>query len=143
MYEYFITCQSEEKYIWNWSKTLGIACLFNLWINVNEEYNLMSDCAFGPFTYACYKNCMSGFSAFVLNVSKSGNIFFGVKWKLSVQLSIIFVISRRDNSSLVHELWVTSAVEQNVNATYYAQNLALKSFYGKDPSVIAGKLISS
>ena len=35
----------------------------------------MSDCAFGPFTYACCKNCMSGFSAFVLNVSESGNFF--------------------------------------------------------------------
>ena len=34
----------------------------------------MPDCAFGPFTYVCCKNCMSGFSTFVLNLSKSGNI---------------------------------------------------------------------
>ena len=43
----------------------------------------------------------------------------------------------------MHELWVMSAVEQNVNAVYYAQHPALKSVYGKDQSVIAGKLFSS
>ena len=29
-----------------------------------------------PFTYVCCENCMAGFSAFVLNLSKSGNILF-------------------------------------------------------------------
>ena len=64
----------------------------------------MSGFAFGPSIYPCCKNCMSGFTAFVLNASNSGNILFSVKWKLSIQLSIIFVIGRRYNSSLVHEL---------------------------------------
>ena len=36
----------------------------------------MPDCVLGPFTYVCCKNCMSGFSAFVLNLSKSDNILF-------------------------------------------------------------------
>ena len=36
----------------------------------------MPDCVLGPFTYVCCKSCMSGFSAFVLNLSKSGNILF-------------------------------------------------------------------
>ena len=36
----------------------------------------MPDCVLGPFTYVCCKNCMSGFSAFVLNLSKSDNMLF-------------------------------------------------------------------
>ena len=54
----------------------------------------------------------------------------------------IIVIGRRDNS-LVHELRVMAAVEQYVYTTYYVQHPALKSVYGKDHSVIAGKLFSS
>ena len=46
-------------------------------------------------------------------------------------------------NSLVHELSVTAAVELHVNATYYAQHPALKPVYGKDHSVIAGKLFCS
>ena len=111
MYECSITFQSEKKYTWNGSKILGIVYFFLLWININQEYNLMSGFAFGPSIYPCCKNCMSGFTAFVLNVSNSGNILFSVKWKLSIQLSIIFVIGRRYNSSLVHELWVMPSVD--------------------------------
>ena len=36
-----------------------------------------------------------------------------------------------------------AAVELHVNATYYAQHLGLKSVYGKDQSLISGKLFSS
>ena len=73
---------------------------------------------------------MAGFSAFVLNLSKSDNIFQeNAKWNLSVQLSII-VIDRRDNT-LVHELWVMTAVELHVKATYHAQYPALKSVMEK------------
>ena len=71
------TCQSEKKYTWNCSKILGIFHFFYelFYENINQEHNLgMPDCAFGPFTYVCCKNCMSGFSTFVLNLSKSGNI---------------------------------------------------------------------
>ena len=42
----------------------------------NQEHNLMSDCDFGPFIYVWCENCMSGFSTFVLDLSKSGNILF-------------------------------------------------------------------
>ena len=35
-----------------------------------------------------------------------------------------------------------AAVELHVNAAYHAQYPALKSVYGKDQSVIAGKFIS-
>ena len=50
---------------------------FFIYENVDqEEYNLLPDCAFGPFTHVCCKNCMSDFSAFVLNLRKSGNILF-------------------------------------------------------------------
>ena len=87
---------------------------------------------------------MSSFSAFILNLSKPGNILFTkmlFKWKWSLQLSIT-VTGRRDNS-LVYELSLMAAVELHVNATYYAQTPALKSVYGKDQSVIACKLFSS
>ena len=36
-----------------------------------------------------------------------------------------------------------TAVELHVNATYYAQNQALESVYGKSQSVIVGKLFYS
>ena len=39
----------------------------------------------------------------------------------------------------MHELWVMAAVEVHVNATYYAQYLALTSVYGKDQSVLLWK----
>ena len=76
---------------------------------------------------------MSGFSAFVLNLSKSGNILFRTisntttKWKFSVQLSINCHWYLGVNS-LVHELRVMAAVDLHVNATY-AQHCASKSVY--------------
>ena len=30
-----------------------------------QEHNLLPGCAFGPFTYVCYENCMTCFSAFL------------------------------------------------------------------------------
>ena len=65
-----------EKYIWNWSKIIGLFHFFHylFYQNVNQEHNVLSGCACGAFTYVCCENCMSGFSAFVLDLSKSGNI---------------------------------------------------------------------
>ena len=63
-----------RKSTWSWSKILGIFHCFHLW--KHQGYNLLPDSAFRPFTYVCCKNCMSGFSAFVLNLNKSGNILF-------------------------------------------------------------------
>ena len=59
---------------------------------------------------------------------------------MPVQLSII-AVGRRDEP----DAWtsVVAAVELHVNATYYVQQPALKSVYGKDQSVIAGKLFPS
>ena len=59
---------------------------------------------------------MSGFSAFVFNLSKSGNI--------------LFRSMPNGNCSAQHL------------ATYYAQHFALKSVYGKSQSVIVDKLFS-
>ena len=36
----------------------------------------MPDYVLGPFAYVCCKNCMPGFSVFVLNLSKSEKILF-------------------------------------------------------------------
>ena len=60
-------------------------------------------CASGAFTYVCCENCMPGFSAFVLNFSKSGNIFFrlmanGNCLVCSHQLSLV----QLGDNSLVH-----------------------------------------
>ena len=45
-----------------------------LYENTNQEHNLLPDRVFGPFTYAYCENLMSGFFAFVLNLSEPGNI---------------------------------------------------------------------
>ena len=87
---------------------------------------------------------MSGFSIFVLNLSKSDNISFrsmpnGNCPYSSASLSLA---GDRDNS-LEHELRVSTAVELHVNEAYYAQHPALKTVYGKSQSVIGGKLFSS
>ena len=37
--------------------------------NINQEHNLLSDCACGMSTYVFCENCVSGFSVFVLNLS--------------------------------------------------------------------------
>ena len=73
------TCQSEKKCTRNCSKILGVFPFFYqlFYENINQEHNLgMPDCVLGPFTYVCCKNCMSGFSVFVLNLSKPDNILF-------------------------------------------------------------------
>ena len=83
---------------------------------------------------------MPGFSAFILNLSKSGNILFrSIPNGSCLFSSSIIVIDRRDNS-LVHVEMAT--VELHVNATY-AQHPALKSVYGKSQSVTDDKLFSS
>ena len=56
-----------EKYIWNWSK-------------INQLIKSIIHCQTVPMeclgTYVCSENCMSGFSAFVLNLSTSGIFLF-------------------------------------------------------------------
>ena len=70
--------QSEKKCTWNCSKILVIFSFsVNFFMKTLIKSNLgMPDCVLGPFSYVCCKNCMSGFSAFVLNLSKSDNILF-------------------------------------------------------------------
>ena len=61
------------------------------------------------------------------------------EWKFSVQLSTNYHWQLGD-SSLVHEHRATAAVDLHVNTTCRAQYPALKSVYGKNQSVIGGKL---
>ena len=68
---------------------------------------------------------MSGFSAFFLNLSKSGNILFRSMSNGNFLFSSAsIVIGRYLDNSLVHELRVMAAVELHANATY-AQGPAL------------------
>ena len=69
--------QSEKKYPEIGVKLIFFTFFINFFCgNINQEHSLLPDCAFGPFTYVYCENCMSDFSAFVLNLSKSGNILF-------------------------------------------------------------------
>ena len=84
---------------------------------------------------------MSGFSAFVLNMTKSGSTLFrsiahGNCLFSSASLSLV------GDNSLVHDL-VMAAFELLANATYYSQHSALKSVSRKNQSVIVGKFFSS
>ena len=67
---------------------------------------------------------MSGFCAFVLNLSKSGNILFRLMSNGSFMFSCHWYLG---DNSLVHDLRVMlmAAVELDVNATYYFQQPAL------------------
>ena len=108
-------------------------------IFINQDHNLLPDCAFGP--YVRCENCVSGFSAFVLNMSKSGNILFrsmpNGNWLFS-SASLPLV-----DNSLVHELGVMAAVVLHENATYDIQHSALKLVFEKGQSVMGGKLFHS
>ena len=77
--------------------------------NINQEHNLgIPNCVLGPFTYVCCRNYMSGFSAFVLNLSKSDNILFR-KMANGIYLfsSAWFVIDRRDKTLVDGSCWAT------------------------------------
>ena len=73
---------------------------------------------------------MDGFSAFVLNLGKSGNILFRSVANGNCLFSSASLALVGDNS-LVHELRAMAALKLHVNATYYVQHHALKSVYGK------------
>ena len=79
---------------------------FNFFINFFMKTLIKSIiyCQSVPLDHLCCKTCISGFPAFFLNMSKSGNILFRKMSNGNCQLSII-VIGRRDNS-LVQELWL-------------------------------------
>ena len=139
----FNSCQSEKKYPEIGVKLVFFTFFINFFCaNMNQEHGLLPDCAFGPFTQVYCENCMPGFSAFVFNLSKSGNILFRlIPGNLfSVQLSINCHWYLGDNS-LVHELRVMADVDVHVNATH-AKHPALKSVYGKNQPVTWGKLFS-
>ena len=85
---------------------------------------------------------MSGFSAFVFNLSKPGNILFRSMSNGNCLFDSACLLLVGDNS-LVHELKVMAAVELHVNATCYIQHTALKSVYEKSQSIMGGKLFSS
>ena len=96
---------------------LVFVTLINLFMKTfanQQDNNLPLDCAFGSFTYVCCENCMSIFSAFVLNLSKSGSILFRSMPNENCLFSSTSFLLVGDKS-LVHEL---AAVELHVNATY-------------------------
>ena len=102
-----------------WFSVSSVSLTFFMKILINQEHNLLPDRACGP-----------GFSAFVLNLSKSGNILFRSMPKGNCLFSSASLSLVGDNS-LVHELRVIAAVELHVNATYCVQHLHRNQFMKK------------
>ena len=95
-------------------------------------------------TYACCENYMSSFSAFVLNLSKSGHFFFLDQWLMEIVCSAQHQLSLVGDNSLVCanlECSDGSCWASCLNATYYAQHP--ESVYGISQSVIGGQLLST
>ena len=128
LYDCLTICQFEKKYIWNWSK-IGIF-LFLLTFFVETLDKSINYCQSVPLDHLLicihYENCMSGFSAFFLNLSKSDNILFRSMSNGNFLFSSASIVIGRylGENSLVHELRVMAAVELHANATY-AQGPAL------------------
>ena len=112
MHERLIRCQSEKKYIRNWSKIL---CIFNFFINffhenINQEHNLLLDCAFELFTYGIYvvKIVCQAFLPSFLTCWVNLAIFYLDQWQCQMEIVCSaqnhIVTGRRDNS-LVHKEW--------------------------------------
>ena len=59
-----------------WTKIIGIFPYFllNIYMKafISQEHILLPDCTIEPLTYVSFKKCMSGFSVFILDLSKSG-----------------------------------------------------------------------
>ena len=49
-----------KKVLWNWSK-IGLFHFFQYLFcgKINQEHNLLPDCAFGPFTYDRYHRLLT------------------------------------------------------------------------------------
>ena len=86
----------------------------------------------------CCENCMSGFSTFFFDFSKSGNILLRSLPNENFLFSSAS-LSLVDNNSLLHKLRVMAAVDPHGNATYDAQHPAKKSIYAKRNSVMLEK----
>ena len=85
---------------------------------------------------------MPFFSAFVHNLSKSGNTLFRTTPNGNCLFSSASLSLVAGDTSLVNELRVMAAVELHLN-TICPQHHALKSVYQKSPYVMGGKLFSS
>ena len=107
--------------------------------NINQEHNLLPEYTFEPFTYVCCENCMPGFSAFVLNLSKSGNILFrsmpnGNCLFSSASLSLV--------REITHWCMYSDGSWQVICKCNIWPTSVLKSLYGKSQSVIGKSYFS-
>ena len=108
-YECLVACQSEKKYIWNWSKIL---CIFHFFINFFIMKTLIKSKIYCHavslnhlFMYVVKIVCQASLPLFLTWVSLAIFYLIQCHMELPVQLSII-VIGRRDNSiPLVHVEW--------------------------------------
>ena len=139
MYWCLITCQSDKS-----ASVIGVKLLvfFTFFINFFMKTLIKSTicCQTVPVErlLMLWKLCVSSFSAFVLNLSMSGNILFSHSNGNCLFSSASLV----GELTGTYELRVMVSVELHVNARY-AQHPALKLVNGKIQSVIGGKLFSS
>ena len=131
LHEYLITCLRKS--------TSGLELLvFSLSLTFSWKYSLIKSIVYGQtvhafrtFTYVCCEKSMLGYSALFLNLSSSGNIFFRLMPNGDCLLRSISLLWIEDNS-----LKLMAGVKILLNATYYVQYPAFKSFYEKSQYVI-------
>ena len=131
-----------EKYIWIWRKIIVFSLTF--FINFFMETLLETIIYWQTVsleslaTYVCCENCFTGFSAFVLNLSKSGNILFR---------RMANVCSAQHQLSLVGDNWLVhinfSDGSYSATCKCNISDIMPQSVYGKCQSVIVGKLFST
>ena len=138
---FFITCQSEKTYTWNWSKKVFSTFFINLFIKTWIKRIIY--CQTVPLDhllmYVAKILCQASVPLLFTWVSLA--IFCSEKY----QIEIVCSPQRHSqgeitNCCMIFEWWQLLV---HIIATYFAQLAALKSVYGKGQQVIAGKLFLS
>ena len=145
-------CKQREIFVWLFNYTsekkstsglellVFFICLLTFFENINQEHNLLPDCACLWTVYVCtgkpWKMCAS---LFCLR-PYTGNILFRSVPNGNCLFSSASLSLEEDNSLVMHRLRVLAAVKLHLNAAY-VQHLALKSVYEKSQK--CGKLFSS
>ena len=116
--------------------------VFFTFINLFIHYLIKSIiyCQTAPF--ACCENCISGFSAVALNLSKSGHYLFRSVPNGNCLVSSASFLLVGDNT-LLHELRLMAAAVLHVKSTYYTRHPVFKLVFEKSQSLMGGKLFSS
>ena len=92
--------------------------------NINQEHNLLPDCAFGLLMYVAKLLCQASLPLFLTWVSLA--IFCLEKCQMEIASSASLSLVGEITHWCMNFVWMMAAIELHVNATYYAQHPALK-----------------